>query len=203
MIPFGIFIAKKKIEKITVKEITNRAGYNRGTFYEYFTDVYDVLDVIANSLIPSLHELPVSTPTGTIGMPIDVFFNIWEQNAMLQIMFVSRPSVSQNDLACKENNESRLCYREVSKVFTKIAYIEEGLKISRKTAAKYLSNLETEGFLVSEKIGRERIYLNKSLFEIVKNSEKHSSRTDKRINVYGKNISTYGTKGLWVFTDEY
>nr|WP_320024162.1 Fic family protein [uncultured Acetobacterium sp.] len=56
--------------------------------------------------------------------------------------------------------------------YTKITYIEEGLKISRKTAAKYLSDLETEGFLASEKIGRERIYLNKSLFEIVKNSEK-------------------------------
>ena len=79
---FWDLYCEKRIEKITVKEITNRAGYNRGTFYEYFTDVYDVLDVIENSLIPSLHELPpVSTPTGTIGMPIDVFLNIWEQNA--------------------------------------------------------------------------------------------------------------------------
>ena len=52
--------------------------------------------------------------------------------------------------------------------YTKIGYIEEGLNISRKTAAKYLSILEEEGFLVSEKIGRERIYLNKELFKIVK-----------------------------------
>lgn len=33
----------KPIEKITVKEITNRAGYNRGTFYAYFKDTYEVL----------------------------------------------------------------------------------------------------------------------------------------------------------------
>lgn len=52
--------------------------------------------------------------------------------------------------------------------YTKIVYIEEGLGVSRKTASKYLSNLEEEGFLVSEKMGRERIYLNKKLFEIVK-----------------------------------
>ncbi|TJX12845.1 Fic family protein [Tissierella creatinini] len=52
--------------------------------------------------------------------------------------------------------------------YTKINYIEEGLNVSRKTAAKYLSMLEEEGFLVSEKVGRERIYLNERLFKIVK-----------------------------------
>ena len=79
---FWDLYCEKRIERITLKEITNKAGYNRGTFYEYFTDVYDVLDVIENSLIPSLHELPpVSTPTVTIGMPLDVFLIIWEQNA--------------------------------------------------------------------------------------------------------------------------
>lgn len=52
--------------------------------------------------------------------------------------------------------------------YTKISYIEEGLGVSRKTASSYLSSLEENGFLVSEKIGRERIYLNKGLFQIVK-----------------------------------
>lgn len=54
--------------------------------------------------------------------------------------------------------------------YTKIAYLEEGLGVSRKTASKYLSILEENGFLVSKKIGREKIYLNKNLFEIVKES---------------------------------
>lgn len=56
--------------------------------------------------------------------------------------------------------------------YTKIGYIEEGLGVSRKTAAKYLSSLEEEGFLVSDKIGRERIYLNEELFKIVKHAGK-------------------------------
>lgn len=51
--------------------------------------------------------------------------------------------------------------------YTKISYIKDGLNVSRKTAANYLSALEDEGFLSSEKIGRERIYLNIKLFEIV------------------------------------
>ena len=34
---------EKKIENITVKDITQKAGFNRSTFYAYFTDVYDIL----------------------------------------------------------------------------------------------------------------------------------------------------------------
>lgn len=48
----------KRIDKITVKEITSKAGYNRGTFYEYFQDIYEVLEVIENLSLPTLDELP-------------------------------------------------------------------------------------------------------------------------------------------------
>lgn len=49
----------RRIETITVKEITIKAGYNRSTFYEYFTDVYDVLNTIEAELIAKLQEFPV------------------------------------------------------------------------------------------------------------------------------------------------
>lgn len=52
--------------------------------------------------------------------------------------------------------------------YTKIIYIKNGLSVTRKTAANYLSSLEKEGFLASEKIGKERIYQNKRLYDIVK-----------------------------------
>ena len=52
--------------------------------------------------------------------------------------------------------------------YTKIQYIEEGLSVSRRTAVTYLQTLEKEGFLVSEKIGKERIYQNKRLYDLVK-----------------------------------
>lgn len=51
--------------------------------------------------------------------------------------------------------------------YTKISYIEQGLNVTRKTAAGYLSSLEEIGVLTSEKLGKERIYLNKRLFEVV------------------------------------
>lgn len=55
--------------------------------------------------------------------------------------------------------------------YTKISYIESGLNVSRKTAANYLKQLEDTGFLSSVKLGRERIYKNIQLFEVVKQAE--------------------------------
>lgn len=52
--------------------------------------------------------------------------------------------------------------------YTKTEFIEKGLLVSRKTAVGYLNSLEREGFLLSEKIGKERIYQNKRLYDLVK-----------------------------------
>ncbi len=41
----------KPLEKISVREITDIAGYNRGTFYLYFKDVYDVLEQIEKEML--------------------------------------------------------------------------------------------------------------------------------------------------------
>ncbi|WHY01704.1 TetR/AcrR family transcriptional regulator [Neobacillus sp. DY30] len=79
---FWTLYCEKRIEKITVKEITQKAGYNRGTFYEYFTDVYAVLEQIEESLIPTLDELPpITMDDENMGMPIDMFIKLYEQNS--------------------------------------------------------------------------------------------------------------------------
>ena len=79
---FWSLYCEKRIEKITVKEITQKAGYNRGTFYEYFIDVYDVLEQIEQSLIPALDELPpITMPNHNMGMPLDMFLKLYEQNS--------------------------------------------------------------------------------------------------------------------------
>ncbi|HEX3076278.1 MAG TPA: TetR/AcrR family transcriptional regulator C-terminal domain-containing protein [Lachnospiraceae bacterium] len=41
----------KRIEKITVSQICTLAGYNRSTFYEYFSDVYEVLERIEMDIV--------------------------------------------------------------------------------------------------------------------------------------------------------
>ncbi len=44
------------IEKITVKELVQKAGYCRATFYNYFKDAYDLLECVENEFISSLLE---------------------------------------------------------------------------------------------------------------------------------------------------
>lgn len=48
---FWLLYCKKSIEKITVKEICELAGYNRSTFYVYFKDAYEILEEIEEQTI--------------------------------------------------------------------------------------------------------------------------------------------------------
>jgi AcrR family transcriptional regulator len=79
---FWQIYCKTRIEKITVKEITARAGYNRSTFYEYFTDVYDVLEQIENSVLPRHEGLMPHDPASmtTASLPIDELTQMYEKN---------------------------------------------------------------------------------------------------------------------------
>lgn len=44
------------VNKITVKNITNLAGYNRCTFYQYFSDIHDLMEYAENKLLAEMLE---------------------------------------------------------------------------------------------------------------------------------------------------
>lgn len=46
----------RPIERITVKELVEKAGYSRATFYNYFKDAYDLLEYVENEFISTLLE---------------------------------------------------------------------------------------------------------------------------------------------------
>lgn len=79
---FWELYCEKRIEKITVREITTKAGYNRSTFYEYFNDVYDVLEQIEESLLPNIEDMPPLLPTmGNESVPIDSFIKLYSSSS--------------------------------------------------------------------------------------------------------------------------
>ncbi len=53
---FWRLYAAKPIEKITVGEVCELAGYNRGTFYLHFHDLYEMLQVIEDTLLDGMTE---------------------------------------------------------------------------------------------------------------------------------------------------
>lgn len=52
--------------------------------------------------------------------------------------------------------------------YSKIEFVVNHLQVERKAASRYLKELEKTGILKSEKIGRETLYINKELIEILK-----------------------------------
>ncbi len=77
---FWQLYGEKRIEKITVKEITTKAGYNRGTFYEYFTDVYDVLEQIEASVLPNLAKHKNIMVDRNTQLPIKHLIEVYSRN---------------------------------------------------------------------------------------------------------------------------
>ena len=53
---FFYLYQNKKIDKITVKEITDFAKINRGTFYVYYQDIYDLQEKIENEFYDQIQD---------------------------------------------------------------------------------------------------------------------------------------------------
>ena len=77
----GAVMAKYK-EISTQTRQTTTAGYNRSTIYEYFNDVYDVLEQIEKSLLPNIEDMPPLLPTiGNESVPIDSFIKLYSSSS--------------------------------------------------------------------------------------------------------------------------
>ena len=54
---FWQLYTEKPLDKISIKEITDLAGYNRGTFYLYYKDVYDIFSQIEDELLQKIKDV--------------------------------------------------------------------------------------------------------------------------------------------------
>lgn len=62
--------------------------------------------------------------------------------------------------------------------YTKIEFLENDLKISRQTAAKYLDALAHAGFLQKARMGKSNYYINMALFQLLANVPTFEERRD-------------------------
>ncbi|QIB70198.1 TetR/AcrR family transcriptional regulator [Aminipila butyrica] len=90
---------KKRIEKITIKEISDLAQVNRGTFYAHYQDIYDLKEKVEEEAIQELkvHALPVMQALITrktieeVVLPWKFFY---ENQRLLELFFGERAEVS-------------------------------------------------------------------------------------------------------------
>ncbi|RJE90528.1 TetR/AcrR family transcriptional regulator [Paenibacillus sp. 1011MAR3C5] len=76
---------QKPIEKITIREISNKSGYNRSTFYQYFIDVYDLLSFIENDILDYIREKLKNTERGAL-KPQDILLLFEEKGTYLNAL---------------------------------------------------------------------------------------------------------------------
>lgn len=82
---------EKRIEKISIKEITDKAGVNRGTFYAYYLDIYDLLEQIEMEVMDGLkieiQPIISALLSGTKLSPDVLPFNFFQQNKEILDLF--------------------------------------------------------------------------------------------------------------------
>ena len=62
---------EKEFKDITVRDITERADLNRGTFYLHYTDTYDILNKIENEILFNIQSM-VDEKTNSADLPEDL-----------------------------------------------------------------------------------------------------------------------------------
>lgn len=50
-------LEKKSLEKITITEVCQKADVNRGTFYKYYQDIYELYDTMEDQFVENLQDL--------------------------------------------------------------------------------------------------------------------------------------------------
>lgn len=88
---FFALYAEKKIEKITIKEVAELAGFNRGTFYLYYKSIYDLLQKSEQELLDDfakMLDLNVKFYFGLIDAPDEAAYEDMQDNFLEHSEFV-------------------------------------------------------------------------------------------------------------------
>ncbi|ETT73328.1 TetR family transcriptional regulator [Paenibacillus sp. FSL R7-277] len=86
--------SQKPVEKISIQEVSNRSGYNRSTFYQYFTDIYELLDAVESNLLLDIKteladkELSINSVQDALScldkkdIPMEQYLNLPQNHAL-------------------------------------------------------------------------------------------------------------------------
>ena len=84
-------LQEKQINEITVKELTDLADMNRGTFYLHYKDIFDMLEKIEDSLFAALNAILAihsddDMMSQTKPMLLDLFSFVEENQEMCRVL---------------------------------------------------------------------------------------------------------------------
>ncbi|MCD7805820.1 MAG: TetR/AcrR family transcriptional regulator [Lachnospiraceae bacterium] len=80
--------SRRPLEKITVKELCEKAMINKSTFYSHYTDVYDLSEQLENEVVESvLSNLTVPADFKTSEFVSELFYALHSCDRLINILF--------------------------------------------------------------------------------------------------------------------
>ncbi|CEN87006.1 TetR/AcrR family transcriptional regulator [Paraclostridium sordellii] len=164
---FWKLYGQKRIEKISIRELCEIAGYNRTTFYVYFHDIYDLLDESILTLISPIRDnigciqnLKSLIDFNSIENIFLAFFN--ENNKYIQLILKNHPHTLEDKLKeviiptikeklINQDNSSiwidYIIQYQISAIFgvLKFWYKDSDKRISKEELAHILFEISTKG----------------------------------------------------------
>lgn len=172
---FWVHYMSTPIEKITISSITKSAGIHRSTFYEYFKDIYDVLEQIENELLEQLEHK---------------FLTIVRQHVH---------SINDNDAPADLNRFIDITltfFTEYSEQIYRLSCTAGDPSFRRKLFAIFKTN-----FMVIHKIPENSHYadyLSSFVFAIILNALKYWWEHKDSISIQEITVLTYKAIGEWL-----
>ncbi len=128
----------KRIEQITIGEITKKANVNRGTFYYYYKDVYDLMEHIEQQIFKEVVDKIAEIIEHIINKDIEglaiVFNEFWEKYKETAMLFI----VNKPNLVLQRKIKER-----GKQILLESFGIEEGcLSLEQKYLLEYVANAQ-------------------------------------------------------------
>lgn len=129
---------ENRIEKITISQLTKEAKVYRGTFYYYYTDIYDLLEQIEESFFKEVIEDVLGVIEGILvgdieerAVEITEHFKKYEE--IMTLFFVDKP----NTTLIKRLKEAAKC-----KVLMKLGIDNNNLSNEDKYILEYIASAQ-------------------------------------------------------------
>lgn len=162
-------LKQKSIDKITVTDICHLADINRGTFYYYYTDVFDLLNQIENELYENFlvyfNQYLESSDRNTYLLMIKLFEYLKQEKKIFKIFFsqngdkdfIKRVYLTAYTSVIEEwkSQKTNLDPQQLDKIFLFVAngsisliqnWFDTGLKESPEELASFINNLSEFGY---------------------------------------------------------
>lgn len=116
---FWMILKEKPLGKITVKEVCDKAGVNRGTFYKHYLDCFDLMEQIEMTALSRFEDLLNSMPShGELVMLTSLLQKLKENADFFEILYTQGRS---DDFY---NRLARRCYQHLENTMADLPFNE-------------------------------------------------------------------------------